>query len=344
MSKIKSKFKFLWLYTSYRINPPPLSMGTMLITRRCNKNCDYCPTSKDNNTKKELNLKETKEVIDKFKELGVWYLAFSGGEPTLRNDLPDIVRYANNKRMFTIVHTNGSFKNISIDDLVNAGIDIVDVAIDSMSNPRFKNHEEVKETLERLVYKKDVRVKLNYCILKENYDETNNILGLTEHYRIPISIHLGQHLPLFTNINYGSTQFFKRGDGDDIGKVEEISKSLAEQARKNKFIINPPEYFKAWPKFMKGEELEWECKAGETSLCIDYNGAVLQCVNTEFPVEINGQDLRYRDLNRDNINLIKQKVQESTLQCRPQCLSCIYMLEYYSMRTPLRVLKVVHSF
>lgn len=109
-------------------------------------------------------------------------------------------------------------------------------------------------------------------------------------------------------------------------------------------MLNPPEYFEVWPRFMEGEELKWGCKAGESSLCVDYNGAVLQCVSAEFPVEINGQALHYRDLNRDNINLVKQKVQESTLQCRPQCLSCAYMLEYYSMRNPLRVLKIVHSF
>lgn len=343
MSKIKSKLKFLRLYTTSRINSPQLDIGTIFVTRRCNKKCGYCSTKKDYNPEEELSLEEDKEVIDKFKEFGVWYLTISGGEPTLRSDLADIVRYAHNKGMFTIVNTNGSFSNISIDDVVKAGIDIVDIAIDSMSNPRFKNYDGVRETLERLV-KSDVGVKLNYCILKENYHETAKILGLTEHYRIPISIHLGELSPLPTSISYDSTPFFKKGDKGDIKQVEEISRLLAERARKSILMLNPPEYFEAWPRFMQGEELEWKCKAGETSLCVDYNGAILQCVSAEFPVEIDGKVLNYRDLNRANINSIKEEVQELTEQCRSKCLSCTYMLEHYSMEKPLRVLRIVFSF
>ncbi len=95
MSKIKSKLKFLKSYLKSRINPPPLNAGTIFLTRRCNKECDYCYTEKDYNPKEELSLEENKKVIDKFKELGVWYLAFSGGEPTLRSELADSIRHAN---------------------------------------------------------------------------------------------------------------------------------------------------------------------------------------------------------------------------------------------------------
>ena len=61
---------------------------------RCglHRECDYCYTSKDHDPKEELSLEKVQEVIDKFKEFGVWYLAISGGEPTLRSDLADIVR------------------------------------------------------------------------------------------------------------------------------------------------------------------------------------------------------------------------------------------------------------
>lgn len=347
MSKIKSKLKklkFLKLYGLSRLHSPLLNMGTIFVTRRCDRNCDYCYTKRDYDAKQELSTQESREVIDKFKELGVWYLAFSGGEPTLRSNLADSIRYANNKGMFTIVHTNGSFKNVGIDDVVNAGIDIIDIAIDSISNKKYKNYSEVKETLGKLVYEYNVGVKLNFCILKENSNEIDKILGLTENYKIPISIHLGEFSPLPTDINYDSTSFFKRGDKDDIKEVEKISKLLTERARKSKFIINPLEYFENWPRFIKGENLGWECKAGKSSLCVDYNGIILQCVSARYPVEINNRALHYKDLNRDNINLVKQKIQESTQQCKPSCLSCAYMLENYSMMNIPRILKIVHSF
>ncbi|MDD5192051.1 MAG: radical SAM protein [Candidatus Nanoarchaeia archaeon] len=315
MSRLKSKSKFLKLYFLSRFfSHPTLNMGTIFVTRRCDRNCIYCYTKKNVDANQELSTQESKEVIDKFNEFGVWYLAFYGGEPTLRSDLADNIRYANNKGMFTIVHTNGSFKNIGIDEVVNAGIDVVDIAIDSITNPALKNYSEVKEKLERLI-RTDVGVKLNHCITKENCDETTKILWLTEHYKIPISIHLGESSPLPTNINYDSTPFFKRGDKDDIQEVEKISRFLADRSRKSKLIINPPEYFEVWSRFIRGENLKWECKAGKSSLCIDYNGVVLSCVSASSPINLDGNALYYKDLNKSNINNVKQKIKESTLQC-----------------------------
>ncbi len=209
---------------------------------------------------------------------------------------------------------------------------------------KFKNYNEVRETLEKLVCKHNVGVKLNFCIFKENYNEIADILGLTEHYGIPISIHLGTSSPLPIDISYDPTLFFKRGDEGDIGQVREISKLLAERARESILMLNPPEYFEVWPRFMEGEELKWKCNAGKSSLCVDYNGAVLQCVSAEFPIEINDSILHYKDLNRDNINSVEQEIQKLTEQCRPHCLSCAYMLEYYSMGNLPRVLRIVRSF
>ncbi|WNI17317.1 radical SAM protein [Actinacidiphila sp. ITFR-21] len=60
------------------------------ITRRCNAACAFCqapPTSRE-----ELSVADIGELAAFFGGRGVHTMKLSGGEPTMRRDLPDIIR------------------------------------------------------------------------------------------------------------------------------------------------------------------------------------------------------------------------------------------------------------
>jgi pyrroloquinoline quinone biosynthesis protein E len=84
------------------------------VTRRCDEKCSYCWTAKNYNPSKDLSTSESKEVVNMFKGFGAWYFAIFGGEPTLRADLPEIIKHAKDFGMFSVLHTNGSFANASV--------------------------------------------------------------------------------------------------------------------------------------------------------------------------------------------------------------------------------------
>jgi MoaA/NifB/PqqE/SkfB family radical SAM enzyme len=338
----KRKLKFLASHVGSLARPKELSRGTLFATRRCDKKCVYCFTKTTYDPAEELGLSESKGVIDMFRGFGAWYFAIYGGEPTLREDLPEIVKYARDKGMFNVLHTNGSFVNTDVDDVMNAGADIVALAIDSISNPKFKNYEEISGNFEKMV-KHDATVIINHCIVKENSHEIGDMLRLVEYYKVPIIIHLGELPALPTNGAYDKEAFFVRGNDSDIHQVEEISAMLAERARKSTLIINSPEFFDDWPDFMKGKELGWKCRAGENSLCVDYDGTILPCVSATYPVELDGQALHYNDLDRSNLGSAKSRIKGLTEHCKSDCLSTIYMLEYHNMRNPLRLMKLIYS-
>lgn len=336
-SKLLRKSKVLWLYLLSCLCQRPFNTGAIFLTRGCDRSCPYCYTAPT--VKKELELPEIKAIIDKFKELGIWYLALYGGEPTLRADLADIISYARRQGMFVILHTNGSFKNVSVSEVVAAGIDVVDIAIDSIAKPNLKNYEMVKQTIKELMGY-GVRVKLNFCIIKENIGEVTAIIELVKHLRVPISIHLGEQAILATDIPYDANICFGQ---NDVKKVEETSKLLAEQARKNILMMHLPEYFENWLKYMRGEKLEWKCKA-ESSLCVDSDGTILLCQSATFPLKVGDEVLYYNNINKNNIALIKQEMRRLVQQCNPRCLSCANMLQYYLEKTPWRFLRIVLSF
>jgi len=85
---------------------PPIHL-TLFVTRRCNARCPFCFYSAGEAGKDELSLDEYAKISKSVGNL-LW-LALSGGEPLLRDDLLDIVStfYRNNKPSIILIPTNG---------------------------------------------------------------------------------------------------------------------------------------------------------------------------------------------------------------------------------------------
>lgn len=84
--------------------------GQIELTMRCNARCVFCSIwTKDfqKELDKEMTTAEVKRVIDGLDKLGVFVLNFTGGEPTLRSDLSELVTYASKKGMMVTIATNG---------------------------------------------------------------------------------------------------------------------------------------------------------------------------------------------------------------------------------------------
>ena len=88
---------------------PPLHVAWE-ITRRCNAHCVHCSSNAGPEVQdpQEYSTADALQLIDQLAEAGVRVLAFSGGEPLLRADLPALIRYAAQRGLTTNVCTNGS--------------------------------------------------------------------------------------------------------------------------------------------------------------------------------------------------------------------------------------------
>ena len=74
------------------------------VTERCNLNCSFC-FADSKTAAADPSLKEIKSWIDDIAKKGITYLHVTGGEPTVRNDLPEIIHYAF-KRGFEYIQLN----------------------------------------------------------------------------------------------------------------------------------------------------------------------------------------------------------------------------------------------
>ena len=109
----------------------PLRMD-LALTFRCQNNCIHCYAGGPHETD-ELSTDQWKRVIDKLHSIGVFILTFTGGEPTLREDLPELLLYAQNRGAVTGLITNGrKLKDKSYaEQLEKAGLDFVQVTLES---------------------------------------------------------------------------------------------------------------------------------------------------------------------------------------------------------------------
>jgi radical SAM protein with 4Fe4S-binding SPASM domain len=109
----------------------PLRMD-LALTFRCQNDCIHCYAGGPHETS-ELTTTQWKSVIDKLSEIGVFILTFTGGEPTLREDLPELLLYAQNKGMVTGLISNGRrLKDKAyVDMLEKSGLDFVQVTLES---------------------------------------------------------------------------------------------------------------------------------------------------------------------------------------------------------------------
>ncbi|HUW89094.1 MAG TPA: radical SAM protein [Candidatus Nanopelagicaceae bacterium] len=123
-------------------NPRPIAM-TFAVTYKCQCNCVHCSAGKHfKKGVRELTTREAKKLIDDSQNLGVSIIAFTGGEPLLREDLFELIAHVDPKKAVPLLFTNGQFlTNENVEKLAKAGLYSAFVSIDS---PYPEEHDKLR--------------------------------------------------------------------------------------------------------------------------------------------------------------------------------------------------------
>lgn len=124
------------------------------VTDLCNFRCNYClPDGCDNHHHHEsLTVDEIRRLVTAFAHVGVEKVRLTGGEPTLRKEFLDIVRTV--KQVPGIrkiaMTTNGYKMDQRVTDWLDAGVDAINVSVDSLDPQAFNlitGHNRLQEIL-----------------------------------------------------------------------------------------------------------------------------------------------------------------------------------------------------
>lgn len=109
----------------------------------CNANCYHCSFFGGGVAepgRHVMTTEECKKTLRDAQELGVSVINFVGGEPTLRDDLPEILSAVDKDLATTVMFTNGLILERKIRTLKAAGLDSVFVSIDS-ADPKINDEK-----------------------------------------------------------------------------------------------------------------------------------------------------------------------------------------------------------
>ncbi len=169
------------------------------LTLRCNGKCSFCsihrlPTSflKEKN---EMTTREVKKIISDISQMGILALSFTGGEPTLRKDLPDLIYHAGvNYDFITGLATNGYLlpELFKKNDL--KGLDYILLSLDYPNAPLHNKMRGLKVfdrviTSIKLANERNIKVIISTVVMNDNLKYLREMCELASKYGCSIEMY-----------------------------------------------------------------------------------------------------------------------------------------------------------
>lgn len=161
------------------------------VTPRCNLRCAYCDPLGIGHGERpcSVSAEDVANVIEAAVSLGLTSVRFTGGEPLLRKDLPEMIRHA--KRVARVpdvaITTNGTLLARRLAELLAAGLDRVNVSLDALDPEVFArvtgggSIRPVLAGIEAALTAGLAPVKLNSVVIRGlNEGEVTALAGLTQ--------------------------------------------------------------------------------------------------------------------------------------------------------------------
>jgi MoaA/NifB/PqqE/SkfB family radical SAM enzyme len=186
-------------------NPREIASNFMLRHGyECNERCIHCCNNEDERrTRRAPKIEELYKQIDTITTQGV--VSMIGGEPTMRDDLIDVLKYIKEKGKQVSLNTNGlRLSDEKYFEKITPYIDIIILPIHSSNYDIFDSITQVKESAEKVVtvFKNIVQInrikiitqtvinQLNYKKLLDTFDMIRdiapNILDMMLTFPVPI--------------------------------------------------------------------------------------------------------------------------------------------------------------
>lgn len=188
------------------------------ITDVCNFKCNYClPDGYQCESKRNfLSLDEIKLLVTSFAELGVSKVRITGGEPALRKDLKDII--ATLKAIPGIAKvaltTNGFNLEQNIESWTSAGLDALNVSIDSLNPETFRlitgsnRHQAILRGIDKALELGLSDVKVNTVLMREyNLEQLSSFWDWLKYK--PVSLRLIELMQTGDNAAFFAEQHVK---------------------------------------------------------------------------------------------------------------------------------------
>ena len=273
----------LEIFSPFSARPSAPYRMDLALTYRCNNDCHHCYNERPRSFP-ELSTQHWQKILDTTWRQGIPHVVFTGGEPTMRTDLPALISHAEQNGQITGVNSNGrrfSDKDY-VRDLVQAGLDHVQITLES-HDPTIHNHmvnaehawEQTVAGL-RNVLNSPLFVMTNTTLLGQNSPYLNQTLEFLTELGVP-TVGLNALIYAGRGLNVGTSI-----PESELLPLLELARNHTTSNKQKLIWYTPTEYCHFDPVQLelgvKG------CTAALYNMCVEPNGNVLPCQSYYTPV------------------------------------------------------------
>ena len=177
---VKIGYMTLAKYSKYMKAPHRMDLMVSAMEKNgcwnCNQKCLHCYAANEiKSSVEELSTNDWKKIIDRCKKAGIPSITFTGGEPTIREDLVELIDYS--KWFVTRLNTNGiKLTKELCEELYNASLDSVQVTLyssDAAIHNELVGGNHFEQTIEGIKNAissgLDVSVNTPLCSINKDY-------------------------------------------------------------------------------------------------------------------------------------------------------------------------------
>ena len=295
-----------------------------VITKNCNSKCLNCNIWRVN-PKNELTLPEIQKIAKSYKKIR--WLEITGGEPTLRKDISEIVQafyQGNPNLLFVHFPTNGILpekienqaKKISsigrFKLVITISIDGPEIINDKLRGVP-GNFRRSIETYKRLNKHPNIITYFGMTLFKSNYNMLENTYNALKK-ELP---HLNKK-DFHINIGQISEHYYENTTSNDVAPSTEFYQAIQKFKNQSKTIPTPFNlidqiYRQLSLHFIKTGETPISCNAVKDSIYLSEKGGVYPCSMWNYPLgnirdyQYNLQSILNTKKTTTSIELIKNK-------------------------------------
>ncbi|NUO62232.1 MAG: radical SAM protein [Gemmatimonadaceae bacterium] len=275
--------KYAWLTARRR----PISLQ-FEVTLRCNAKCGFCDYWKTEAAAKEHELKSFADAARFFNPM---LITFTGGEPTLRRDLEDVVATVNaavRVKYISMITHGGMLTPERAQSLWDAGINQFNISLDYLDG----RHDvargipgltaKIMRVVPQLRERGIDNVRFNTVIKDDNLDQILPIVARAQ------EVGAGVNFSVYTDSKNGNTaHLLKPEQMRELDAI--IAELLAFKRRKRGVIVNSDHYLENIPRYARREMTE-PCRAGLRTVHISPTGHVKRC--PDFPTDFHWSEYK----------------------------------------------------
>jgi len=263
------------------------------ITNRCNNNCVYCEGENDPPSHPEkLSFEVIKNTLEDALNSNFNYFCFLGGEPSIREDIVDIIKVVGNTpdihlRLITNLKIYRKEMYEALFDTASCDAEVV-ASFENFSYPNYKRvnpkismeriekiHDLAKKFEKKYNNKKVRSISLHSVISRENYYKIEEFVDY--YFERGIDITMGLVCPSFFKKEPKSYNEFRK---TEIQKVIDQLNNLEGKGRLN-FANSVLRDFLKLYTFGKFSHRS-DCWAGKKQVIINSDGEVFPCISESY--------------------------------------------------------------